>query len=167
LSFAQRRPIAVYCACYHRRVAAERASGRGQRKRAVSFRFKPETVERLRRRSAQKGVGQGELAERYLEEGMRMEEHPGIYFRDAGSGRRASLVGTGLDIAQVVETLRQNASSVERTAEYLDLPAAMVETALRYYVAHRDEVDEWIEEARTAAEEERRLWRQREHVLAG
>jgi uncharacterized protein (DUF433 family) len=148
-------------------VAIDRATGGGQPKQAVSFRFKPETIDRLRRRSAQKGVGQGELAERYLEEGMRMEEHPGVSFRDAGSGRRASLVGTGLDVAQVVETLRQNASSVEATAEYLDLPPSVVETALRYYVAHRDEVDGWIEEARAIAEEERRLWQQREHVLGG
>lgn len=135
-------------------------------KRAVSFRFLPQTVEELKRRSAQAGIGQGELAERYIEEGLRMDSHPGIYFRDGGAGRRPALLGTRLDVAQVIETLHQNTNSVEQTAEYLDVPASVVETAVRYYVAHRDEVDAWIEEGRSVAEEERQLWLRRERVLA-
>ena len=140
---------------------------RGESKQGVSFRFDPSTVERLKRRSREVGASQGALAERYIDEGMRIDEHPGIYFRDAGSGRRAAVVGTHLDVAQVVETLRQNANSIEETAEYLDIPAAVVETAVRYYAAYKDELDAWIEQSRTLAERERELWLRRQDALAG
>jgi uncharacterized protein (DUF433 family) len=137
------------------------------RKQAISFRFTPQTVEGLRRRSHQSGLGQGALAERYIEEGVRMDEHPGVYFRDVGSGRRPSVMGTRLDVAQIIETLRQNDSSVEETAEYLEIAAAQVETALRYYAAHREEIDAWIERSRAVAQQERELWQRREQALAG
>jgi len=136
-------------------------------KQGVSFRFDPRTVERLKRRSDELGAPQAALAERYIEEGMRIDEHPGIYFRDGGSGRRPALLGTRLDVAQVVETLRQNENSVEETADYLDISPAHVEAALRYYAAYRDEVDKWIEQSREISERERDLWRRQQEALAG
>jgi len=139
---------------------------RGDKKKAVSFRFDTGTVERLRERSAEVGSAQGVLAERYIEEGLRMDDHPGLYFRDGGSGRRPALVGTRLDIAQVVETLRQNDGSVDETADYLDLSPAQVETAVRYYAEYRGEVDDWIAQSRAIAERERELWAKREAALA-
>src|SRR3972149_11111314 len=113
---------------------------RGTNKQGVSFRFDPHTVERLRRRSHELGASQAALAERYIDEGMRMDEHPGIYFREGGSGRRSAVLGARLDVAQVMETLRQNGNSIEGTADYLDLAPAQVEAALRYYAAFTDEV---------------------------
>lgn len=112
------------------------------------------------------GESQAALAARYLEEGMRLDEHPGIYFRDAGSGRRPALLGTQLDVAQVVETLCQNESSIEETAEYLDISPSSVEAAVRYYASYEDEVDEWIEQSRAIAERERELWRRQQRLLA-
>ena len=139
---------------------------RGESKQGVSFRFSPRTVERLKRRSREVGAPQAALAERYIDEGLRIDEHPGVYFRDGGSGRRPAVLGTHLDVAQIIETLRQNENSIEETAEYLDIPAAQVETAVRYYAAYRDEVDEWIEQSRAIAERERELWRRQQEALA-
>jgi uncharacterized protein (DUF433 family) len=136
-------------------------------KQAVSFRFDPLTVERLKRRSREVGSPQGTLAERYIDEGMRMDEHPAIYFRDGGSGRRPAVVGTRLDVAHIIETLRQNANSIEETADYLDLLAAQVDAAVRYYAAYTDEIDAWLEQSREIAERERDLWRRRQEALAG
>lgn len=136
------------------------------KKKAVSFRFDAGTVEQLKKRSAEIGSAQGALAERYIEEGLRMDGHPGISFRDGGSGRRPALLGTRLDVAQVIETLRQNGSSIDETAEYLDLSAAQVETAVRYYADHRAEVDAWIAQSRELAERERELGAKREAVLS-
>lgn len=140
--------------------------GRGNSKQGVSFRFDPRTLERLKQRSREVGAPQAALAERYIDEGMRIDEHPGVYFRDGGSGRRPAMLGTRLDVAQIIETLRQNESSIEETAEHLDIPASQVETAVRYYAAYRDEVDDWIEQSRVIAERERELWRRRQDVLA-
>jgi len=35
-----------------------------------------------------RGPGQTALAERYIEEGIRQDEHPLIYFREGAAGRR-------------------------------------------------------------------------------
>ena len=138
---------------------------RGDTKKAVSFRFGTSTVERLKERSAEIGSAQGVLAERYIEEGLRMDGHPGISFRDGGSGRRPALLGTRLDIAQVIETLRQNGVSVEETADYLDLSPAQVETAVRYYAEYQEEVDAWIVQGQAIAEREREVAMKREAAL--
>lgn len=140
--------------------------GEKKKKKAVSFRFGTSTVERLKQRAAETGSAQGVLAERYIEEGLRMDDHPGISFRDGGSGRRPALLGTRLDVAEVIETLHQNSSSVTETADYLDLSPAQVETAIRYYAEYQDEVDAWIAQSRAIAERERELWVKREAALA-
>jgi uncharacterized protein (DUF433 family) len=105
------------------------------------------------------------LAERYVEEGLRMDEHPLIYFREGGAGRRPALVGARLDVATVVETIRQHDNSVEDTAEYLDVPVAHVEECVRYYVDYKGEVDEWLKRARCEAERERSLWERPHEAL--
>lgn len=139
---------------------------RGKSKQGVSFRFTPSTIARLRQRSDEMGTPQAALAERYIEEGIRLDDHPGVYFRDAGSGRRPAVLGTHLDVAQIIETLRQNENSIEATAEYLDISPAQVETAVRYYAAYTDEVDDWIEESRSIAEREREISLRQREALA-
>lgn len=138
----------------------------GEKKKAVSFRFDTSTVQRLKERSTEVGSAQGALAERYIDEGMRMDDHPGIRFRDGGSGRRPALLGSRLDVAQVIETLRQNDVCVDETADYLDLTPAQVETAARYYAEYQGEVDAWIVQSRAIAERERELGTKREAALA-
>ena len=135
-------------------------------KQGVSFRFDPLTVARLKRRSREVGSPQAALAERYIDEGMRMDEHPAIYFRDGGSGRRPAVLGARLDVAQIIETLRQNANSIEETADYLDLSPAQVDAAVRYYADYKDEIDAWLDQSRGIAERERDLWRRRQEALA-
>ncbi len=124
-------------------------------KQSVSFRFDPITVKRLKDRAAESGAGQTTLAERYIEEGLRRDEHPLIYFREGAAGRRPALLGSRLDVADVVTTIRQNEGSVELAAEYLEVPVEQVEAAARYYADYREELDALIERARLAAERER------------
>jgi uncharacterized protein (DUF433 family) len=135
-------------------------------KQPLAFRVLPRTLEHLRRRAREAGQPQTALAERYLEEGLRMDEHPLIYFRDGASGRRPVLLGTRLDVADVIETLRQNDRSVERTATYLELPADRIEACLRYYADYGAEIDDWIDRARAVAEREEERWRRRGEALA-
>jgi uncharacterized protein (DUF433 family) len=134
-------------------------------KQAVSFRFDPKTVRHLKRRAEEVGAPQATLAERYVKEGLRMDEHPLIYFREGAAGRRPALIGTRLDVATVVETIRQHDNSVEDAAEYLDVPVAHVEESLRYYLDHKGEVDEWLRRARREAERERELWERQQEAL--
>jgi uncharacterized protein (DUF433 family) len=60
--------------------------------------------------------------------------------RDRAAGGRPGLVGSRLDVARVVETVKQN-SSVEEAAAYFELPPEKVHTCTRYDADHPDEID--------------------------
>lgn len=135
------------------------------KKQAIGFRIATDTIEHLKRRAREAGAPQTTLAERYIGEGLRMDEHPLIYFREGELGRRAALLGARLDVADVIETIRQNDNSVEEAADYLELPVEHVEACLRYYADYKDEIEELIERARAAAEREQERWRRRQEAL--
>src|ERR1700686_2827857 len=124
---------------------------RGQNKQSVSFRFDPITVKRLKDHAAEAGAAQTALAERYIEEGIRSDEHPLIYFREGAAGRRPALLGSRLDVAEAVTTIRQNEGSVEEAADYLEVPVEQLEAAACYYGEYTDEVDALIARSRLAA----------------
>lgn len=138
---------------------------RGGKKQSVAFRFDSALVEHLRRRAAEVDAPQSRLAERYIEEGLRRDEHPLIYFRDGATGRRPAVIGTRLDVADIISTIRQNNNSVQETAEYLEIPTEHVEAALRYYGDFKDEVDEWAARASQSAERERARWERQQQAL--
>jgi uncharacterized protein (DUF433 family) len=138
----------------------------GAAKQPLAFRVQPRTLEHLRRRAREAGEPQTSLAERYIEEGLRMDEHPLIHFREGAAGRRPALLGTRLDVADVIETIRQNDNSVEAAAAYLELPIDRVDACLRYYADYTDEIDEWIFRSQAIADREETLWRRRDEALS-
>lgn len=95
-----------------------------------------------------------------------MDEHPLIQFRDGAGGRRAALVGTRLDVWQVIETLRNSDNSVSETADYLSIPETWVRACVRYYAEYTDEVDSFAELQRELAAREEELFRREQSVLA-
>jgi uncharacterized protein (DUF433 family) len=134
--------------------------------RPRSFRFSDSLLSSLQERAREHNESANALAERYLEEGLRREDHPLVTFRHGAGGRRPALVGTRLDVAQVIDTLRESENSVPATAEYLGVPEQYVQAAVRYYAEFRDEVDEWRERMRAIAEREEDAWRREQAVLA-
>jgi uncharacterized protein (DUF433 family) len=135
-------------------------------KQSVAFRFDRAMVARLKQRAQETHAPQTALAERYIREGLRHDEHPLIYFRDGAAGRRPALLGTRLDVADVLTTIRQNDNSVEAAAEYLEIPVEHVDACLRYYADYKEEIDTWIERSRAIAERERERWQRRQQALA-
>ncbi len=103
------------------------------------------TKHRLAERASSAGVAERTLAQRYVEEGLRHDMHPLIQFLDGPSGRRPSLVGRGLDVWEVIATVKDNDGSIADAAEYLEVPAGLVEAAVAYYGEYRSEIDEQIE----------------------
>ena len=85
------------------------------------------------------------LAQRYVDEGLRHDAHPLIQFLDGPSGRRASLAGRGLDVWEIIATVRDNDGSIALAADYLEVPAGLVEAAVTYYGEYKDEIDREIE----------------------
>ena len=132
----------------------------------MSLRVEEPTLDELDRLARQRGVSRNALADRYLAEGVRRDEFPQIHFRDGALGRRAALLGTRLDVWQVVETVRNNANSADAAADYLGLPVERVRAAVSYYAVHRDEVDEIAAREIAAAERAEEVWRATQELLA-
>lgn len=103
------------------------------------------TRARLAERARHIGMAERTLAQRYLEEGLRHDSHPLVQFLDGPTGRRASLVGRGLDVWEVIATVKDNGGSIPLAAQYLGAPVGMVEAAVAYYGEYRDEIDAEIE----------------------
>jgi uncharacterized protein (DUF433 family) len=135
-------------------------------KQSIAFRFDRSTVARLKQRARDAHAPQTTLAERYIEEGLRGDEHPLVHFRDGDAGRRPALLGTRLDVADVITTVKQNGNSVEEAADYLEIPPEHVEACVRYYADYREEIDAWIERSLAIAERERERWQRRRQALA-
>lgn len=137
--------------------------------RTFSARFDTKVLDRLEARGRLTGRSKSSLAERYVDEGTRMDEHPGIVFRDGPMGRRAALAG-GPDVWEVVSVV-QNAPereerAVEHATDWLSLTAGEVITAVAYYGDFPDEVDERIERNREEADAAEAAWRRRRAALA-
>jgi uncharacterized protein (DUF433 family) len=85
------------------------------------------------------------LAQRYVQEGLRMDDHPLIRFADGPAGRRARLTGTGKDVWEVIAVVRDNGGDAAAAARYLEIPLGLVQAAVSYYGAYTAEVDQQIE----------------------
>jgi uncharacterized protein (DUF433 family) len=119
-----------------------------------SFRLPAATLARLERRARERGQSTNALAARLIDESLRSEDHPLIYFRDGALGRRPALLGSRVDVWQVIDSLRAHGGAVEATADYLDQPEVKVRAALRYYADFEAEVDAFADRAREAARRE-------------
>ena len=120
-----------------------------------SFRFTEATLSRLEARAHEIRETRTGLAERYVEEGLRMDEHPGVGFADGPGGRRAVVLGTGLDVWEIVATVRQQPTgSTQAAARYLEVPAGVVRAAVRYYAAFPAEIEDVLDRKRAIAERE-------------
>jgi uncharacterized protein (DUF433 family) len=106
-----------------------------------TLRLAPGVRQRLSECARRAGIQERTLAQRYVEEGLRHDAHPLIQFLDGPSGRRASLLGRGLDVWEVIATVRDNNGSMAEVAEYSQIPAGLVEAAVAYYGEYRDEID--------------------------
>jgi hypothetical protein len=133
-----------------------------------SIRMSARTHAQLDERARRRREPKARIVEQLIDEGLRMEEHPGITFRDGPSGRRATLAG-GPDVWEVVETLQGTGLTGEKavaaTARWGSLAPAQVRAAVRYYAEYRDEVDERIRLNREEAERERRSWERMQEAL--
>jgi len=142
---------------------SERPAPKRTLREVRSFRLAQDVVDRLDRYATSVGSNRNSVAERFLEEALRLVEHPGIVFRDGPAGRRPGLAASGLDVWEVVETVSDNSGSVPEAAEYLEIAQHLVATAMRYCAAYPGEIDAWIAANREVADRELALYeRQRD-----
>lgn len=134
-----------------------------------SIRMSESTLARLNVGARRRGEARSRTAERLIDEGLRMADHPGIVFRDGPAGRRAALA-VGPDVWEVIGTLKEmgplNEQAIAATAEWGNLSHAQVDTALRYYADFREEVDERIAHNREESERQHAAWLRTREALA-
>jgi len=123
-----------------------------------SLRIPEASLSRLATRAERTHQPPRTLAQRYIEEGLRHDEHPLIHFVDGPAGRRPTVLGAGLDVWEVIATVRDNDGDMDEAAGYLSVPFHLVRAAVTYYGAFRTEVDRWIEANAREAEEGRLAW---------
>lgn len=120
-----------------------------------SIRLSERTLAFLEEGARRRGESRARTAERLIEEGLRMQQHPGIVFRDGPTGRRAALA-SGPDVWEVIETIRGSGltgeRAIEAATEWGALTTAQVRAAVGYYAEFPTEVDERIALNRQEAE---------------
>jgi uncharacterized protein (DUF433 family) len=100
----------------------------------------------------------GAVVEALTEEAARMRRFPGIGFRGDDAMREAWVIGTGLDVWELIEML-QDYGSVERLLEeHEPLSRRAVELAQAYHASYPEEVDEKIADNRRPLSELRELY---------
>lgn len=134
----------------------------------LSVRFRDhETYERLRERAGASSISG--LAERLIAEGLRMDTHPGIVFRDGPAGRRAALAA-GPDVWEIVAVLRDQRGGAQHrvvaAAELLGLSSAQVQVAVRYYADFSEEIDQLVLTNQRAADRELARWENEQRLLS-
>jgi hypothetical protein len=119
----------------------------------LSVRLNDATLARLGNRAKRVQLPPRTLAQRYVEEGLRMDEHPLIRFADGPAGRRARLTGTGKDVWEVIAVVRDNDGDPAEAALYLEIPLGLVQAAVAYYGTYTDEINQLIDLNEREAEE--------------
>ncbi len=137
--------------------------------RHVSFRLHSETFERLEELSRTTGRKKSELLNALVDEGLRMESHPGIVFATGPAGRRPRLID-GPDVWEVVRVVKnveaKGDAAIPKAAAWMDLRADQVETAVEYYADHRTEIDAWIARVDREAQQSLDAWERRREAIA-
>jgi len=96
------------------------------------------------------------VTSRYVDEGLRMEEHPLIVFRDGPAGRRARVIG-GPDVWEIIRDVQSVGRSepalseserLEVLVENTGVSVHAVQVAVAYWGAYPHEVDAFLEQCR-------------------
>ena len=132
------------------------------------IRIESETLRALRQRSAHTGEPIVRLAQRYIEEGMRADRHPGIVFRDGPAGRRAVIAG-GPDVWEVISAARSASEHgdelVAALADRLGLTQQTIRMAVRYYAEFPDSIERFISMVDEEADELAHIIQREQHLL--
>jgi hypothetical protein len=145
------------------------------RRPATPVRFDYAVGERLAAYvAAHPGSSMSSAANRLVDEGLRMAEHPGVTFRDGPTGRRAGLVG-GPDAWEIVRAVKSARTAEPELAEEdiltlvatnTGVPLRLVRTGVRYWASYPEEIDVEIAAAAAAEDAAERAWQRERQLLA-
>jgi hypothetical protein len=102
--------------------------------------------------AARTGRSKGAVVEALAEEALRMRLFPGIAFRGTDWERRAWVIGTALDVCQIVDAYRE-IGSLEQMVDGGSASARNIELALAYSERFPEEIDAAIAENHRSIEQ--------------
>ena len=119
------------------------------------------------------GLSRSSAAALLVEEGLRMDAHPGVLFRGGPSGRRAVLVG-GPDVWEIIRAVASARAAqptlgaddlIDLVAEESGVSRAMVQAAIDYYASYPDDVAAQVADAELAEAEAEAVAARRRELL--
>lgn len=120
------------------------------------------THENLLARAHRTGASASQLVNRYVKEGLRMDEHPGIGFVTSPDGERVPVLAgrPRLKLVDVIGTWRAEGQDAAAAARYFGIAEDDVQAVLRY-AAYRGELDAAIRAHLAAQDNFERVIRRR------
>lgn len=109
-----------------------------------SLRLSEETDRLVTAEAKRTKRSKGSVVETLAEEALKTRTVPGIAFRGDDYNRRAWLIGTSLDVWQVIEAYKDFGESLDRATAETDLGERELRTALSYYRRFPQEIDDFI-----------------------
>jgi uncharacterized protein (DUF433 family) len=113
-----------------------------------SIRLSPLTDELVTREARRTRRSKGAIVEMLADEALRTRRFPGLAFRGSDWNRRPWVIGTALDVWEIVAASR-SFRSPEEMAAHTDLGEPQIRLALAYYREFPAEIDDAIREAET------------------
>jgi predicted CopG family antitoxin len=136
--------------------------------RHLTMRVGVDMYDKLEAESKRQQRSVSAVAKTLLEEGLRMQDHPGIVFRPGPAGRRPALAD-GPDVWEVARVFQGNMDksdkAVKRYCRLTGLDPHQIRTTMRYYASYQEEIEDWIRELDEEAHQAYAAW-QAEQQLA-
>ena len=139
-----------------------------------SVRFEPRVLERLAAYVAvHQELTMSSATSRLVDDALRAHEHPLITFKDGPAGRRARVVG-GPDVWEIIGAVRSVREAepeltgdevLAAVAETAGVPVPFLRAALAYWGDYPEEVNAFIDRARTEEAQAQAAWERQQELL--
>ena len=139
-----------------------------------SVRFEPRVLERLAAYVAvHQELTMSSATSRLVDDALRAHEHPLITFKDGPAGRRARVVG-GPDVWEIIGAVRSVREAepeltgdevLAAVAETAGVPVPFLRAALAYWGEYPEEVNAFLDRARTEAGQAQAAWERQQELL--
>lgn len=136
---------------------ASAASNKARKGEPFSVRFSLPTDHVVEDEARRTRRSKSAIVEALTEEAVRTRRFAGIGFRGEDTGRRPWVIGSGLDVWEIVQML-DDYGSIEGVVKETQLGERQVHLALAYRASYPDEIAEAIAENRRTIEQWRELY---------
>jgi uncharacterized protein (DUF433 family) len=134
-----------------------RSEQRGRKGEPFSVRFTASTDRSVEEEARRTKRSKSAVVEALTEEAVQTRRFPGIAFRGDDARRRPWVIGTGLDIWEIIEMLEDH-GSIARLVDDAEVSDRQVRLAVAYRDAYPQEIAAAISENRRSAAEWQELY---------